>query len=193
MIIFFRIFPKHKQMKKLLLILPTILLLTACGGGSNGSLPTVSNDDDSLKMETKECYEQCEAWGGGTENVSMCKKNCDASNDEGSVWNDDEDEYNQEEEVGSWPSDMPAEVPEFTFGEMSGSESGMGSWIADFDNTPDSTLEDYKAVLEEAGWTASIMSVTNTLNGKLEGKYTIQVMRDPDYKNTQVMVRKVQK
>ncbi|MBN2087270.1 hypothetical protein JW758_02900 [Candidatus Peregrinibacteria bacterium] len=173
-------------MKKILLILPAVLLLTACGGES-------VSDNDSFKMETKECYSQCEEWGGGAENVSMCKKNCDASNDENSVWNDDEDKYNTEETVGSWPNDMPTEIPKFTLGKMTGNESGMGSWFADFENTPDSTLEDYKVALEDAGWSASIMSITNTLSGTLEGKYTIQVMRDPDYKNVQIMVRKVQK
>ncbi len=181
-------------MKKTLAIFCFMTLFTAvlagCHHAEENEQASGQNDDEFGKNE---CYAQCEEWGGGSENVAMCKKNCDASNDKDSVWNQSDDKYNSNDSTaGSWPSDMPSEVPEFKYGSAQENVSGMGSWIVDFDEVDEDALEKYEADLEDAGWSASVMSVTNTLNGKFEGKYTISVSHDKEYKQVQIMVRKAQ-
>ena len=113
--------------KSINLILAVILLtvsLTACSNGTS----SVSTEDD---FDKNSCYSECERFGGGEENVKMCKENCDASNDKDSVWNEDQDKYNEDTTSTEWPSDMPKVVPEFTYGDIVSSEAGMGSWIVD--------------------------------------------------------------
>lgn len=180
-------------MKKVYLFLCVIfcITLTSCGNNEVVNNSSNNNVDDSIKLDTDSCYDECERFWWGDENVEMCKKNCDASNDEDSVWNKESDDYNNEEQSNSWSDYMPSELPEFTYWDAWESVEWMWSWIVDFQNVWEDALENYKSELEANGWTASIMSITNTLNWKLEGQYTIQVMYDPDYQTAQIMVNKV--
>jgi hypothetical protein len=163
-----------------------IVFLSGCG-----STPGINNDDStSANTAQMSCYEECEMYGGGSANVAMCKENCDAAfASENSVWDKTFEDYEEESTAGSWPSDMPNEVPEFTYGDTLESNSGMGAYFVDFENVPSTALESYKSDLEDAGWRASIMKITNTLSGSTDD-YTIQVMMDPDYGQVQIMVNK---
>lgn len=164
-----------------------VFVLSGCG-----STPTTYTDNESTSANTAQmsCYEECEMYGGGSSNIAICKENCDAAYvSENSVWDKSHEDYEAESTAGSWPSDMPSVVPEFTYGDALESNSGMGAYFVDFENVPTTALESYKSDLEAAGWTASIMKITNTLNGSIDG-YTIQVMLDPDYGSLQIMVRK---
>lgn len=149
------------------------------------------NDSTNSNPEAKACYDQCEEWGGGSESVGMCKENCDASYNQDSVWNQDDDQYNPDDSTSNvgWPSSMPSEVPEFTYGSVTGDVSGMDSWIVDFENVQDNALEQYEADLESEGWTVSVTSSAGLLTGSYGSEYTISINHDKEYKTLQIIVR----
>jgi len=168
-----------------------MISLSACSGG--GSSSQTSSDGDNFTEDT--CYNQCEEWGGGDENVAMCKENCDASFDESSVWNDDEEQYNEDITKAEWPSDMPEVVPSFSYGKISGAETGMGSWIVDFEDVTDDALSNYTQDLKDAGWNASAIELTGMITGSYDNgneaeDYTVNVNMDREMKVAQIMIRK---
>ena len=190
----------QKRIITLGLAFALVTVLTGCGTKTNnqaGPGGQLKKPDSNADSEKNACYQQCEEWGGGAENVSMCKKNCDASSDPNSVWNEDENKYNEEDNAGNgtaefnWQDEMPAEVPEFTYGNFTGKAIGMGSWIIDFDNVSADALEKYKVDLEGAGWTATIVPMANMMTGKYTSTYSISVNHDKESSTLQIIVRKL--
>lgn len=174
-------------MKKVVLgsvILVTSFFLSGCTNKTEGG-------DISEDFNQNSCYEECVRFGGGEENVEMCKKNCDASFDEDSVWNDDETDVVADNDASfdSW-EEMPLAVPEFMYGDFVTGEAGMGSWIVDYENINDpQAMEKYVDDLEIYDWSVSYMETSHMLTGSKEG-YTISASFDPEYGTLQIIVRK---
>ena len=63
-----------------------------------------------------------------------------------------------------WPSKMPADVPQFTYGTITGSSNDiMGSIQAAYNNVTADAFTKYQADLKAAGWTIS--NATQSVNG----------------------------
>ena len=179
----------RKRFFSVTLILIACLSLTACT-----SQPK-SNDSETDNFELASCYDECERFGGGNENIEMCEKNCDASFADNSVWNEDEDQYNEDLTSAEWPSDMPGVVPMFTYGEVSGAITGMGSWIVDFENVSKTALDDYTNDLKSEDWSASKTTASGMITGAYEGEnnYSITVNIDTQQGVAQIIVKNKQK
>jgi len=165
----------------------SILLL---GFSLTGCTDTDDDTTNQSNPELTECYTTCDDWGGN--DVDICKKNCDASFDSNSVWNQDEGsdetDVDNENSISSW-EDMPSEVPEFTSGDFVSGETGLGSWIVDYKNVNDDALESYDTILEDAGWQSGIIKVSGMITGSTDG-YSITVNIDEYQDTAQIIVRK---
>jgi len=178
-----------KEISIAALVFVACLSLTACTSKPTNSNPEANN------FELTDCYDECERFGGGGENVKMCEQNCDASFATDSVWNEDDNKYNEDLASTEWPNDMPDIVPMFTYGEVSGAVVGMGSWVVDFKNVSETALDDYTNDLESEDWSAGKIAVSGMIIGTYEGEdnYSINVNID-EYQNTaQIIVKNKKK
>lgn len=89
---------------------------------------------------------------------------------------------------GATWEDMPGVTPEFVYGELVSVETGLGSYIADYQSTTPDALEMYTADLNASGWNASNIEITGQITGTYGTEYSIAVSIDSDYNTAQIIV-----
>jgi hypothetical protein len=130
------------------------------------------------------------------------KQECiDSANGEsfGGIYDEPNDDgFDDDNEVGgvgdyadnggaTW-EDMPGITPEFVYGELVSVETGLGSYIADYQSTTSDALDMYTADLNASGWNVSSIAVTGQITGTYGTEYSIAVSIDPDYNTAQIIV-----
>ena len=150
---------------------------------------TSDNDITTDNTELSSCYQQCEEWGG---EVDICKENCDASDDEDSVWNDEDDTDDQDYTYSSWPSDMPPVVPELEDGTFVGASYGFGTWVVDFKDITETDVDKYMEELETEGWNMTFLATSGTIMGLYEGtdNHSMSGIYDSEEKELQLLIKK---
>jgi hypothetical protein len=87
-----------------------------------------------------------------------------------------------------WPSNMFADVPRFTYGEVehvtSGVEGGMKKFNIFLRDVPADASDKYAAELKEAGWEAqlAIMGPQGNMISAQKGQIAVQLMHNKDEK-----------
>ncbi len=108
----------------------------------------------------------------------------------------EEGTFTSDASVKSWPSEIPAEVPEFKFGKMANlatqNVKESTNWTFVFEEVPANALNDYKAILEDKGFKVSSVSVPGA-GGQVTGEkdnIIVAVMAGEDMATVSVGIEK---
>lgn len=95
----------------------------------------------------------------------------------------------------SWPTDMPSDVPQFTYGKVAFSSKidsgGTEGWTVTIEDVKSGSLEKYKSDLEAKGWVAQAESTDLGFANILQyekGGMQIIISYDPDSKAVNLTV-----